>query len=75
MSSIQEIKEIAEELQLRGNEKKHFINKQMDKLRKFQAEKEEREVNFKLTRNREKQNLNFKLRKKREKLNYKLKRG
>ena len=41
MSSIQEIKEIAEELQLRGNEKTQFIIEQMDKLRKLQAEKEE----------------------------------
>ena len=44
MSSIQEIKEIAEELQLRGDEKKNFIIEQMDKLRKLQAEKEEREA-------------------------------
>ncbi|KAK3785124.1 hypothetical protein RRG08_021924 [Elysia crispata] len=44
MSSIQEIEEIAEELQLRGDEKKNFIIEQMDKLRKLQAEKEEREA-------------------------------
>ena len=44
MSSIQEIKEIAEELQLRGDEKKNFIIEQMDKLRKLQAEMEEREA-------------------------------
>ena len=44
MSSFQEIKEIAEELQLRGDEKENFIIEQMDKLRKLQAEKEEREV-------------------------------
>ncbi|KAK3781642.1 hypothetical protein RRG08_029305 [Elysia crispata] len=40
---IQEIKEIAEELQLRGDEKKNFIIEQIDKLRKLQAEKEQRE--------------------------------
>ena len=40
MSSIQEIKEIAEELQLGEDEKKNFIIEQMDELRKLQAEKE-----------------------------------
>ncbi|RUS69939.1 hypothetical protein EGW08_022295 [Elysia chlorotica] len=44
MSSIQEIKELAEELQLRGDEKRKFIIEQMDKLRQLQAEKEEREA-------------------------------
>ena len=44
MSSFQEIKEIAEELQLRGDEKKNFIIEQMDKLCKLQVEKEQRET-------------------------------
>ena len=43
LSSIQETKEIAEELQLRGDEKKNFIIEQMDKLRKLQAEREKEE--------------------------------
>ncbi|RUS77523.1 hypothetical protein EGW08_014707 [Elysia chlorotica] len=50
MSSIQEIKEIAEELQLRGDEKKKFIIEEMDKLRKLQAEKEEREAKLQAER-------------------------
>ncbi|KAK3802309.1 hypothetical protein RRG08_066147 [Elysia crispata] len=48
MSSFQEIKEIAEELQLRGDKKKNFIIEQMDKLRKSQAEKEQKEREAKL---------------------------
>ncbi|KAK3739082.1 hypothetical protein RRG08_049206 [Elysia crispata] len=44
MSSFQEIKEIAEELQLRGDEKNNFVIEQMDNLRKLQAEKGEREA-------------------------------
>ncbi|RUS68454.1 hypothetical protein EGW08_023784, partial [Elysia chlorotica] len=43
-----EIKEIAEELQLRGDEKKKFIIEEMDKLRKLQAEKEKEEREAKL---------------------------
>ena len=42
MSSIQEIKEIAKELQLRGEEKN--IIEQMDKLRKSQDEEQEARV-------------------------------
>ncbi|KAK3785621.1 hypothetical protein RRG08_015506 [Elysia crispata] len=53
MSSIQEMKEIAEELQLRGDEKKNFIIEQMDKLHKLQAEKEQREAEAKLQAEKE----------------------
>ena len=53
MSSIQEIKEIAEELQFPGDEKKNFIIEQMDKLRKLQAEKEQREAEAKLQAEKE----------------------
>ena len=53
MSSIQDIKESAEELQLRGDEKKNFIIEQMDKLRKLQAEKEQREAEAKLQAEKE----------------------
>ena len=48
MSTFQEIKEIAEEMQLRGDEKKSFVIEQMDKLGKIQAEKEQREAEAKL---------------------------
>ena len=53
MSSIQEIKEIAEELQLQGDEKKKFIIEEMDKLRKLQAEMEQREAEAKLQAEKE----------------------
>ncbi|KAK3791391.1 hypothetical protein RRG08_012573 [Elysia crispata] len=50
---LSEIKEIAEELQLRGDEKKNFIIEQMDKLRKLQAEKEKEEREAKLQAEKE----------------------
>ena len=53
MSSIQEIKEIAEEPQLREDEKKNFIIEQIDKLCKLQAEKEQREAEAKLQTEKE----------------------
>ena len=53
MLSIQEIKEIAEELQLRGDEKKNFIIEQVYKLRKLQAEKEQRVAEAKLKTEKE----------------------
>ena len=61
MSFIQEIKEIAEELQLRGDEKKSFITGQMDKLRKLQAEKEQREAEAKLQTEKEDRKAKYKL--------------
>ena len=61
MSSIQEIKEIAEELQLRGDEKKKFIIEQMDKLRKLQAEKEKEEREAKLQAEKEQRETEAKL--------------
>ena len=71
MSSIQEIKEIVEELYLRGDEKKKFsISYANYKLRR---NREKRNLNFKLWRKSEK--LNLELRRRREKLKYKLKRG
>ena len=71
MSSFQEIKEIAEELQLRGDEKKNFIIEQMDKLRKLQAEKEEREA--KLQAEKEQRETEAKLQAEKEEREAKLK--
>ena len=67
MSSIQEIKEISEELQLRGDEKKNFIIEQMDKLRKLQAEKEKEEREAKLQTEKEKEEREAKLQTEKEK--------
>ena len=76
MSSIQEITEIAEELQLQGDEKKNFIIEEMDKLRKLQAEKEQREAEAKLEAEKEQREAEAKLEAEKEEREAKLlKRG